>query len=800
MASIGQKLETKGVIMTLLSLVLISTGCEERIDSPVVNPSEGETVEVSMTIGLADEVDGYNLSASTKAFSQKKGAFNMELVPTETTRSTTSSKPDALYQLEIRQYDQGGNYLNGNGPQDQTIGKKLTVNLKTATDCQLVFVAWGKNSGKSLGTVALSKAQEISVDASVIQSIEDNDMSTMPYILHLKHVNITGSGANGIISNANGEDVRVLLKRLATRLTLNWEYPDNTDYSLKQILLESIPLNYNVIPKPDEKENDTYPSLLDQYTVIQLTADQIASKKYTRWIPANVRGTNNESNSALYRIKANAPTGSSYASFIAVHKTDPKKKLNYRLYLGGPAYTDFNLYGNTNYSYTISFKHQGLPVDDRRVTIIDPILASQSNSNLVPTANCFMIAPGGAFCFDPFKYQINGNDNNVNTTLKGWAGDEGGIASVKVIWQTKENGDLGDPVLGIVNSNDDHTNIVDLKMIGGGDLSSASPVTDVNQAYIYCRVAPNTTGGSGAIAAYNASGQILWSWHIWVTDYKPDPRGDVDVQTPVNKRKLKFEYNSSSYLPMMDRNLGAIAGYIDFPPNELEKSKTNGFYYQWGRKDPFIGSYSNTKISGISYTSIKKDAPTKGLLSLFEGDGITFHPTGLVKSRASYRDAYKDPGNMYKTGIESDYSWISSQTEEYKNAWGAGTTKGFHDPCPAGWRVANGDNYKPLLTGQTSGALYYPRLKNGTGVKDGGYVVYYDKEGKNTAYFYLAGYWELGGMTDINTGMHFWGGDAVDSNNNNRGKYIYSSPSAMWRFSGGNTRESLLLRCCQERE
>ena len=45
MASIGQKLETKGVIMTLLSLVLISTGCEERIDSPAVNPSEGETVD-----------------------------------------------------------------------------------------------------------------------------------------------------------------------------------------------------------------------------------------------------------------------------------------------------------------------------------------------------------------------------------------------------------------------------------------------------------------------------------------------------------------------------------------------------------------------------------------------------------------------------------------------------------------------------------------------------------------------------------------------------------------------------------
>ena len=49
MASIGQKLETKGVIMTLLSLVLISTGCEDKIDSPTVNPSEGKTVEVTLT-------------------------------------------------------------------------------------------------------------------------------------------------------------------------------------------------------------------------------------------------------------------------------------------------------------------------------------------------------------------------------------------------------------------------------------------------------------------------------------------------------------------------------------------------------------------------------------------------------------------------------------------------------------------------------------------------------------------------------------------------------------------------------
>ena len=33
---------------------------------------------------------------------------------------------------------------------------------------------------------------------------------------------------------------------------------------------------------------------------------------------------------------------------------------------------------------------------------------------------------------------------------------------MKVLWQTLENGDVGDPVLGVVNSAADHTNIVDI--------------------------------------------------------------------------------------------------------------------------------------------------------------------------------------------------------------------------------------------------------------------------------------------------------------------------------------------------
>ena len=67
-----------------------------------------------------------------------------------------------------------------------------------------------------------------------------------------------------------------------------------------------------------------------------------------------------------------------------------KKKLDYRVYLGGREASDFNVFGNTNYNYTVNFNHTGIPANDGRVTYIDPIPASQNNNNLIPTANSWL--------------------------------------------------------------------------------------------------------------------------------------------------------------------------------------------------------------------------------------------------------------------------------------------------------------------------------------------------------------------------------------------------------------------------
>ncbi|MCD8270439.1 MAG: DUF4906 domain-containing protein [Parabacteroides sp.] len=787
--------------MTLLSLVLMNTGCEEQIDPTKVPSNEGRMVEVSLNIGFADEADGYTLATKSDA-SSDKGTFSYELQPSVITKGDATRKPDKLYNLEIQQYDQTGKRIGGlsSAVAEQAIGSTISLDMKADSNCQLVIVAWGKdNDSIRLGTSnTLEAVRKLSINASVINSIPTDNMNKMPYVLHLEHVDATTS----TIRSREGEDVRLLLKRLAARLTLNWEYLYD-GYTLNQILLESIPTNYNIVPNPD-KTDKTYPSLLDQFTTIQIDPTSESGKSpYSCWIPANVRGTNLAATSQNFRTKANAPTGSSYASFIAGNNADSKKKLNYRVYLGGSTSSDFNIRSNTNYNYTVNFNHKGLPVNDYRVTIIDPIPASVNNNNLVPTANCFMVAPGGAFCFNPYQFYVNGQSvTNEIMASSDWCNINGttigaSIKSVKVLWQTKENGDIGDPVLGVVTSATEHTNIVDLENCD-----------KLEKARIYCRVAPNTTGGSGLIVAYDdekGEGNILWSWHIWVTGYRPSSTGNSSVDED-NKQKQKYTYGgyNDDQLPMMDRNLGAQAGYNTVPPSALEKAKTNGFLYQWGRKDPSPASY--TSDESIVRINANLDKPTVGILNLYSPDGFSYYPLKIdTKNRATFREAYKTPATI----VKGDNNWNKS-IDELGQAWGGNSDKTVHDPCPAGWRITEVKNYCSLFSAANisfsyNSIRYYQgtinKVAGGTSAT-GGVVIKFDNSNRSTYIRYI-GYWfEESVFNFIGTTVFLWCRDNVTAaSGQGSAKSFQTAPgNSAILYNSGVLREAMPVRCIQERK
>ena len=129
---------------------------------------------------------------------------------------------------------------------------------------------------------------------------------------------------------------------------------------------------------------------------------------------------------------------------------------------------------------------------------------------------------------------------------------------------------------------------------------------------------------SAFIAAYdgeNGTGNILWSWHVWVTDYSPSATTDATILLPDNQRILKLQNGATSYKPIMDRCLGAYDGYVSVPSDILDMSRANGFHYQRARKDPFPGSYTAEKIANQYKFTINAALPPKHCLNRYNHMG-----------------------------------------------------------------------------------------------------------------------------------------------------------------------------------
>ena len=150
--------------------------------------------------------------------------------------------------------------------------------------------------------------------------------------------------------------------------------------------------------------------------------------------------------------------------------------------------------------------------------------------------------------------------------------------------------------------------------------------------------------GNAVIAVKDAGGKILWSWHIWLTD---EPHGQV--------------YNNVG--TMMDRNLGATCA----TPGDVGAL---GLLYQWGRKDPFLGSSSISSSveakSTITWPSPVSSSSSRGTIAY-----AVEHPTTFITYNSSNHD-------WYYTGSSTNDNtrWQSKKT--------------IYDPCPAGWRVPDG--------------------------------------------------------------------------------------------------------------
>lgn len=177
--------------------------------------------------------------------------------------------------------------------------------------------------------------------------------------------------------------------------------------------------------------------------------------------------------------------------------------------------------------------------------------------------------------------------------------------------------------------------------------------------------------GNAVIAVENASGEIIWSWHIW------------HPEKPVSGLTTSKGYT------LMNMNLGAISSEIGL--------SAYGLLYQWGRKDPFPGS---PIASGGTIQT--KSAPVYDI----DGNETQILASSMFESYSNnLAYAIAHPNTCLSCSPTKTGDWLLSD-ESSPALWGnpeGGLNvdgkyinnggKSIYDPCPAGWRVPPADLY-----------------------------------------------------------------------------------------------------------
>lgn len=225
------------------------------------------------------------------------------------------------------------------------------------------------------------------------------------------------------------------------------------------------------------------------------------------------------------------------------------------------------------------------------------------------SANCYIVSETGLYKFKAVK----GNSNE----------SVGNVATADVLWET-----FGSDVTPIC-----------------GDLINGVCHKD---GYIAFEVNKTFKEGNAVIHAKDAEGNIIWSWHIWFTDH---PQGQE-------------YYNNAG--TMMDRNLGATSA----TPGDVGAL---GLLYQWGRKDPFLGSSSISREyvarSTITWPSSVTSDSSNGTIEY-----AISHPTTFI----------------IENGSNHDWCYTGSSSTDITRWTTSEVNKSIYDPCPAGWRVPDG--------------------------------------------------------------------------------------------------------------
>ena len=386
--------------------------------------------------------------------------------------------------------------------------------------------------------------------------------------------------------------------------------------------------------------------------------------------------------------------------YISTLPTTLKKGFNINYYN-----SDGKLIGETKTSSSLSIPQNtivSLGALDAKIT--KPII----NLSELGTANCYIVSEAGTYKFKTVQ-------GKSSTSV-------GAVASASLLWCTYNNSTAP---------------------------TAKSLVKDISYKdnYITFSTPDTFKQGNAIIAAKDASGKILWSWHIWLCS------GIGTTLSPNNN------------ITILDRNLGALS-------KEVGNALSLGFLYQWGRKDPFPSGSTIGSINAVSSTM------------------ATTYPQGTItkvsRSESTGTIAYTlaHPTTVISEPVAGG-SWLWDGTTNGK-LWQTNKTR--YDPCPPGWKVPD-HNKSWVQNNWEEGKDYTTNWENHPGH---GLYLY-----KNS-WYPAVGYYEYGSLRYVGNHGLYWTNSTIGGNGcKNAYAFSLSAPGYTY-YTYRYTAHGGAIRCCKE--
>ena len=329
-----------------------------------------------------------------------------------------------------------------------------------------------------------------------------------------------------------------------------------------------------------------------------------------------------------------------------------------------------------------------------------------SMMNIEESANCYLISAPGYY-YIPLVY-----GNAIKNGITNSHAYQTSVSGPNVLQHFKDHAgvDINSPYINIQNASDPATqaSIVWTDQSGIIEASSLVIADAGTNAFVRFRVPQDKIkNGNAVIAVKNASGTVMWSWHLWF-----DHSDVLNTIACTNyqgytynftKQTLGFAYRKwegSAYdKPRKARvkveqtiaNGGTKQfAYIDITQNPGSVKEISPTYYQFGRKDAMPG------IDAVSDGSFTPDGGNNMSIQ----NGIQ-HPETFYTWGSSWNNGY----NQYNL-----WSMDNTTTGHNDNS----VVKTVYDPCPAGFHMPasnaftgftkNGQNNGPM---NVSGAWDY---------------------------------------------------------------------------------------------